>query len=46
MKDVVLSKESENKIKIVPVSDIKDVLKVALDWKGKESILEKISKSQ
>jgi Lon-like ATP-dependent protease len=46
MKDVVLSKESENKIRIVPVSDIKDVLKVALDWKGKESILEKIGKSQ
>ncbi len=46
MKDVVLSKEDFSKVKLVPVSDIKEVLKAALDWKGKESILEKISKSQ
>ncbi len=46
MKDVVLSKEDLSKVKLIPVSDIKEVLKAALDWKGKESILEKISKSQ
>ncbi|MFH1210303.1 MAG: ATP-dependent protease LonB [archaeon] len=46
MKDVVLSKESEDKVRIVPVSDIKEVLKTALDWKGKESILEKIGRSK
>ncbi len=46
MKDVILSKEASSKVKLVPVSDIKEVLKAALDWKGKESILEKISKSQ
>jgi Lon-like ATP-dependent protease len=46
LKDVVLSKEASGKVKIVPVTDIKEVLKAALDWKGKESILEKISKSQ
>ncbi len=45
VKDVVLSKENASKVKLVPVSDIKEVLKVALDWRGKESILRKISRS-
>lgn len=45
-KDVVLSKEAASKVKVIPVSDIKEVLKVALDWKGKERVLEKISRSK
>lgn len=40
--DVVLSKEELKKIKIIPVSTIKDVLEIALDWKGKEKILKQI----
>ncbi len=46
LKDVVLSKEASSKVKIVPVSDIKEVLKVALDWRGRESIWRKISNSK
>ena len=42
LKDVVLSSESRNKIKIIPVETIKEVLKEALDWKGKQTILNKL----
>ncbi|MBS3107932.1 ATP-dependent protease LonB [Candidatus Woesearchaeota archaeon] len=41
-KDVLLSEDKRSKIKLIPVSMISDVLKEALDWKGKESILNKI----
>jgi Lon-like ATP-dependent protease len=41
-KDVLLSKENAKKIKIIPASNIKEVLKEALDWKGNENILRKI----
>ncbi len=39
LKDVFLSEEHKGKIKVIPVSTIQEVLKEALDWKGKESIL-------
>jgi Lon-like ATP-dependent protease len=42
--DIVIDKEKLNKIKIIPVTNIKEVLKVALDWKGKEDILKRIQK--
>jgi Lon-like ATP-dependent protease len=42
-KDVMLSKENAKKIKIIPVSNIQEVLKEALVWKGKEDILRKIT---
>ncbi len=42
--DIVLSKEDLNKIKIIPVEKIGEVLKQALDWKGKHYILKKIRK--
>ena len=42
--DVILSKEELKKVKIIPVSTIKETLKEALVWKGKEEILKKISK--
>jgi len=41
-KDVLLSKENIKKIKIIPAENIAQVLKEALDWKGKEEILKKI----
>ncbi|MBU4501009.1 MAG: ATP-dependent protease LonB, partial [Nanoarchaeota archaeon] len=41
-KDVILSAEDRKKIKVIPVSTIQEVLKEALVWKGKESILKKI----
>jgi len=43
-KDIVLSKEKLKLIKIIPVSNIKEVLKHSLDWKGKEKIWKDISK--
>lgn len=43
-KDVILLGEHQNKIKIIPVSTIQEVLEEALDWKGKEEILNKIKR--
>ena len=40
--DVILSEEKRSKIKIIPVERIEEVLKEALDWKGKENILRKL----
>ncbi|MFH0752850.1 MAG: ATP-dependent protease LonB [archaeon] len=40
--DIVISKEKLAKIEIIPVTKIQDVLKEALDWKGKESVLKKL----
>ena len=41
-KDIMLSKENAKLITIIPVTTIQEVLKEALDWTGKESILRKI----
>ncbi len=46
MQDIVVDKERLDKIKIISVSDIVEVLKEALDWKGKNNILEKIKKKR
>ncbi len=43
MQDIVLDKEKLNKIKIIPVERISEVLREALDWKGKEAVLRKMS---
>ena len=43
-KDVIISKEELKGIKIIPVSNIQEVLKNALDWKGNERIWKKINK--
>ena len=43
-KDIIISKDKMNKIKIIPVETIEEVLKVALDWKGKQNILNQILK--
>ncbi|MBI2499349.1 ATP-dependent protease LonB [Candidatus Woesearchaeota archaeon] len=42
LKDIVISPEKLKKIKIVPVNTITEVLKEALDWKGKQDIFKRI----
>ena len=42
LKDIVIQKEKLNSITIIPVEKIEDVLKIALDWKGKEREFSKI----
>ncbi len=44
LKDIVVDKSLFNGLEIVPVERIEEVLKEALDWKGKERILKKIMK--
>lgn len=44
LKDIVIDSEKLNKIKIIPVESIIEVLKQALDWKGNENILKKLEK--
>ncbi|MFH1972801.1 MAG: ATP-dependent protease LonB [archaeon] len=44
--DIVIGSEKLKKIKIIPVSRIEQVLKEAMDWKGKESILKKLNGSK
>ncbi len=44
LKDIIIPKEKLNKIKVIPVDTIEEVLKEALDWKGKEKILKMIRK--
>ena len=45
LKDIVVDADRLKKIKIIPVENIKEVLKEALDWKGKQDILRKILKA-
>ena len=42
LKDIIIDKDKINKIKIIPVETITDVLKVVLDWTGKQKILRQI----
>ncbi len=44
LRDIIINKEKLKKVRIIPVEHLKDVLKEALVWKGKEHILRKISK--
>ncbi|MBW2996460.1 ATP-dependent protease LonB [Candidatus Woesearchaeota archaeon] len=44
MQDIVLDANKLKQIEIIPVEYITEVLKQALDWKGKKNILAKISK--
>jgi len=44
MQDIVVDKNKLDKIKIIPVDTINEVLKEALVWKGKENILKKLQK--
>ena len=45
LKDIIIDKKHISKIKIIPVNNITQVLKEALDWKGKEQTLNKILKN-
>ncbi len=42
MQDIIISKENLTKVKIIPVTHIKEVLKEMIDWKGKEKVLRRI----
>ncbi|MFC1697071.1 ATP-dependent protease LonB [Nanoarchaeota archaeon] len=42
IQDIVISEDKLKKVKIISVDNVKDVLKEALIWKGKENILKKI----
>ena len=42
LKDIIIDKEKMKKINIIPVETITDVLKVVLDWSGKQRILRQI----
>lgn len=44
LQDIVLDKDKLKKIQIIPVETIQEVLKEALDWKGKEKLLKKLIK--
>jgi ATP-dependent Lon protease len=46
LRDIVVQKQKLDKIKIIPVDTIEEVLKEALDWKGKQDILDKILKKK
>ena len=41
LKDIVLTQKDANKIKIIPVENIKQVLQEALDLKNKKQLLNK-----
>ncbi|MBS3102660.1 ATP-dependent protease LonB [Candidatus Woesearchaeota archaeon] len=45
-KDIIVPEEKLKKIRIIPVETIEEVLKEALDWKGKEKILNLIMKNK
>jgi|TARA_Y100000310_G_scaffold338453_1_gene428132 Lon-like ATP-dependent protease len=42
LRDIIVPKQRLGKVKIIPVDTIEDVLKEALEWKGKQNILKKI----
>ena len=42
LKDIIIDKDKMKKINIIPVETIQDVLKVVLDWSGKQRILKQI----
>lgn len=44
--DIIIKKEKLEKVNIIPVDNIGEVLKAALFWQGKEAILRKITKSK
>jgi len=44
LRDIIIDPKTLEKIRIIPVETIEEVLKEALVWKGKESILKKIIK--
>lgn len=45
IKDIIVDKKKLDGTRIVPVENIVEVLKEALDWKGKQNVLSKIKKN-
>jgi Lon-like ATP-dependent protease len=45
MQDIVIDKKKLESVKLIAVENISEVLKEALDWKGKQQILKKIMQS-
>jgi len=43
LKDIIISPDKMRKINIIPVETITDVLKVVLDWSGKQKVLRQIA---
>ncbi len=46
IEDIVISKDKENKIKIIPVTHISEVLEHALNWKGQEKVLKALKQNR
>jgi Lon-like ATP-dependent protease len=46
LKDIIVDQKKLEKVTIIPVHNIVQVLREALDWSGKEAILKKISKAK
>ncbi len=44
LRDIIISKDRLAKVKIIPVENISEVLREALDWEGREALLHKIKK--
>mgnify|MGYP001596957955 CR=1 FL=1 len=44
VQDLLLNKEKAKKVTIIPASTIQDVLRAAIEWKGKTDILNKFNK--
>jgi Lon-like ATP-dependent protease len=44
LQDIVIDKAKLAKVEVIPVEQLNEVLKEALDWKGKEAILKSLSK--
>ncbi len=45
LQDIIIDKAKLAKVEIIPVEHLNEVLKEALDWKGKEAVLKSLSKS-
>lgn len=46
LQDIILNKKILNKAQIIPVEHIEEVLKEALDWKGKKGLLSKLQQAR
>lgn len=42
LQDMVVREDRLKKITVIPVKRIEDVLKIVIDWKGKEELLKQI----
>ena len=42
LQDIIIDKQKLAKVEIIPVEQLNEVLKEAIDWKGKESVLKSI----